>query len=55
MSAQVYSVPDQTDGRMRASLEWTIIYLSSKLSLTCKGNANYYKSFHHPILTLPVE
>ena len=25
-----------------------------KLSLTCGGNVNYYKSVHHPIPTLPV-
>ena len=30
------------------------IDLSSKLSLTCGGNNNYYKSVQHPILTLPV-
>ena len=27
--------------------------LSSKLSLTCGGNVNYYKSVHHPLPTLP--
>ena len=46
MSVQVYSVPCQTEGRMMASLEWTCIDLSSKLSLTCEGNC--YKSVHHP-------
>ena len=30
------------------------IDLSSKVSLTCGTNMNYYKSFHHPISTLPV-
>ena len=35
-------------------MEWPSIDLSSKLSLTCYGNVNYYKSVHHPIPTLPV-
>ena len=30
------------------------IDLSTKLSLTCGDNVNYYKSVHHPIPTLPV-
>ena len=51
MSAQVFSVPDQTEGRRKAFLEWKSIDLSSKLSLTCRGNVNYYKSVHHPIPT----
>ena len=54
MSAQVYSVPSQTEGRRKAILEWKSIDLSSKLSLTCGDNVNYYKSVHHPIPTLPV-
>ena len=54
MSAQVYSVPGQTEGRRKVFLEWTSIGLSSKLSLTCGGNVNYYESVHHPIPTLPV-
>ena len=54
MSAQVYSVPGQAEGRRKAVLEWTYIDLSSKLSLTCGGNVNYYKSVDHPIPTLPV-
>ena len=33
-------------------MEWTGINLSSKLSLTCEGNVNYYKSLDHPIPTL---
>ena len=45
MSAQVYSVSGQ---RRKDFLEWTSIDL-------CGGNVNYYKSVHHPILTLPVE
>ena len=53
MSAQVYSVPGQTEGRRKVFLEWTSIYLSSKLSLTCGGNVNYYKSVHHPVPPLP--
>ena len=54
MSAQVYSVPGQTEGRRKALLEWKSIDLSYELSLTCGGNVNYYKSVHHPIPTLPV-
>ena len=54
MSAQVYSVPGQTEGRRKAFLEWKSIDLSYELSLTCGGNVNYYKSVHHPIPTLPV-
>ena len=52
MSAQVHSVPGQTEGRRKAFLEWTSINLSSKLSLTCGSNVNYYKSVHHPIPAL---
>ena len=52
MSVQVYSVSDQAEGRRKAFLEWTSIDLSSKLSLTCAGNVNNYKSAHHPIPTL---
>ena len=51
MSAQVYSVPGQTEGRRKAFLEWKNIDLSCELSLTCGGNVNYYKSVHHPIPT----
>ena len=32
-------------------MEWKSINLSSKLSLTCGGNASYCKSVHHPIPT----
>ena len=49
MSAQVHSVPRQTEYRKKGILEWNIIDLSSTLSLTCRGNVNYYKSIHHPI------
>ena len=38
-----------------AFLERTNTSSSSKLSLTCPGNVNYYKGAHHPITTLPVE
>ena len=55
MSAQVYSVPGQTEGKRKAFLEWTSIDISSKLSLTCGVDVNYYKSVHHPIPTLAVE
>ena len=51
MSVQVYSVPDKTEGRRKAFLEWTSMDLSSKLTLTCGGNVNYYKSVHHPVPT----
>ena len=52
MSAQVYSVPGQTEGRRKVFLEWTSVDLSFKLSLSCGGNVNYYKlwkcsSFHY--------
>ena len=46
MSVQVYYVPYQTEGRGTAFLECTCIDLSSKLSLTCGGNVNYYKIVH---------
>ena len=51
MPAQVYSVPGQTEVRRKAFLEWKIIDLSYKLSITCGGNINYYESVHHPIPT----
>ena len=54
MGAQVYSVPGQIEGRRKVFLEWASIDLSSKLSLTCWSNINYYKSVHHPIPMLPV-
>ena len=49
MSAQVYSVPGQTDERTKAFFEWKSIDLSYELSLKCGGNVNYYKSVRHPI------
>ena len=55
MSPQVYSVPGQTEGGRKTFSEWTNIDLSSKLSFTCGGNVNYYKSVHHPIPTQPVK
>ena len=42
-------------GEGKPFLEWVSIDLSSKLSLTCGDNVNYYKSVHHPIPTLVVE
>ena len=51
MSAQVYSVPGQTEGRRKAFLECKSIDLSYKLSLTCGGNVSYYKSVHHHVPT----
>ena len=51
MSAQAYSVPGQTEGRRKAFLEWKSINVSYKLSPTCGGNVNYYKSAHHPTPT----
>ena len=51
MSAQVYSIPSQTERRRKALLEWKSTDLSYELSLTCGGNGNYYKGVHHPIPT----
>ena len=47
MSAQVYSVPSQTEGRRKTLLDWKSI----DLSFTCGGNDNFYKSVHYPIPT----
>ena len=47
MSAQVCSVPGQTERRRKVFLEWESIDLSYEISLTCGGNVNYYKSAHH--------
>ena len=38
MTAQLYSVPGQTERRRKDFLEWKGLDLSSKLSLTCVGN-----------------
>ena len=54
MSAQVYSVPGQTERRRKTFLECTSIDLFFKLSLTCGGNASCYKGVNHPIPTLPM-
>ena len=54
MSAQVYSVLGQSESRKKAFLEWKSTDLSSKLSFTCGGTVNYYKSVHDTIPTLPV-
>ena len=51
MSAQLYSVLCQTEGRWKIFLEWKSIDLSYELSFICGGNVNYYKSVHHPIPT----
>ena len=51
MSAQVYSVPGQTEGKSKAFFEWKSIDLSYELSLTCGVNVIYYKSVHHPFPT----
>ena len=52
MSDQLYSVPGQTEDRKKTFWNWTSMDFSSKLSLTCGGNVNYYKRVHHPIPTL---
>ena len=49
ISAQVYSVPVQTEGRSKAFLEWKSIDLSHELSLIGGGDVNNYKSVHQPI------
>ena len=50
MSAQIYSVSCQTEGRSKAFLEWKSIYISCELSLACGVNVNY-KIVHQPIPT----
>ena len=52
ISSSFKRVPSEVGGK--AFLEWTSTDLSSKLSLACGGNVNYYKSIYHPIPTLPV-
>ena len=52
MSAQVYSVPGQAEGRSKTFLEQKSLDLhgiSLCLLTTCGGNVNYYKSAHQPI------
>ena len=51
MSAQVYSVPGQIEGRSKTFLERKSIDLLHELSLTCGSNVNYYKRVHQPIPT----
>ena len=54
MSAQVYSVPGQTEGRNKTFLERKSIDLhgvSQCLLTTCGGNVNYFKTVHQPIPT----
>ena len=45
MSAQVYFVPGQTEGRRKAFLEWKSIYLSYKLSLHMRVMLTVIKVF----------
>ena len=54
MSAQLYYVLGQTEGRRKPFLEWTGIDLYSELSFAYGGNVNYCKSAHHHIPTLTV-
>ena len=42
MSAQLCSVPGQTERRRKDFLEWESIDLSYEISLTCGGNVNIY-------------
>ena len=49
MSAQVYSVPGQNEGRRKAFLEWGGGNVNSFMG--GGGNVNYYKSVHHSIPT----
>ena len=54
MSAQVYSVPGQTEVRNKTFLDRKGIDLheiSLCLLTTCGSNVNYYKSVHQPIPT----
>ena len=51
MSAKIYSVPGQSEGKRKTFFEWKRIDLSYELSLTCGVNINYYKSVHHPVPT----
>ena len=51
MSAKIYSVPGQSEGKRKTFFEWKRIDLSYKLSLTCGVNINYYKSVHRPVPT----
>ena len=51
MSAQVYSVPGQTEGRSKVYLEWKSIDLCLELFVIFWVNVNYYKSVHLPIPT----
>ena len=49
MSAQVYSVPGQNEGRGKAFLEWGEGNVNSFMG--GGGKVTYYKSVHHPIPT----
>ena len=52
MRVHVHYVLGQTEGTRKTFLEWTSMDLSSKLSLICGGNINYYKSV--PTLTVGI-
>ena len=54
MSAQVYSVPDQTEGRRKVSLEWESIDLSHELSLTFGIMLTSIKVFINLLLLLRI-
>ena len=54
MSAQVYSLPRQTEARKKAFFGRASIDLCSKLSSTYGDNVKHYKNVHHPLSTLPV-
>ena len=53
MNAQVFSVPGlagEKEGLFRMEKHKLILCYELSLHLTCRVNANYYKSVHHPIL-----
>ena len=54
MSAQVYSVPDQTEGRRKVSLELESIDLSHELSLTFGIMLTSIKVFINLLLLLRI-
>ena len=54
LSSSFKLVPKYILFLVKLFLQWASIDLSSKLSFTCGGNVNCYKSFHHPIPSLHV-
>ena len=54
MSAQVCSVPGQTERRRKAFLGWANIYLTLKTISCMWVNFNFCKSVYHAIPTLPL-